>query len=492
VQEIDADGKPMDEQYFKWPYKLNIPATMPGVTNQDGNPRQGHYLEYVKDAYGAEKAVIGYYLEDDMDAREMQVDLVPPALCAALSHTGLPTAVNTPHLDIGIYTFTTSDEDGEYTAVFRGSDSHGPEYRDHQDKRMLAVNDRNTRGDWEVVSVHFMKPDYSAPQPFYEHIYRQGEKLYLQVRLKPKKAGSQPQPPPATKVKLLSRVTDPIGFTVEVPYHHTDPQDGNAYYRMQAGTEPKVGSHTNVSNRIIGVKAGNDDVKERTTHDDHDYSDSDALRYGGERGKGRAWADVSEEREILPANLEYLQAGGVEFLVVSSVINPNKKDKVPAKNQADLLYFSGHGLSSNGKIFNNATLAETSVDDIAPTTNWSEDLNCFVIAGCSVLNIATKTGHDLDVGIEWANKSIAGRVPGGLLDSLCGYHDSAPSDSSPDRVTQRIAAEFSTRFSGSNGPQAWREANNAVVNTWWAAMDREYYYWHWKGTILWHDEQEAY
>jgi len=242
------------------------------------------------------------------------------------------------------------------------------------------------------------------------------------------------------------------------------------------------------------VKATGESVHERTTHDDHDDSDSEAVPYGAERGKGRAAAD--EARGVLPANLEYLQAAGVEFLVVSSAADPTKKDKVPAKNQADLLYFSGHGIVDSGVIYNYGAMDHVGVGDIDPAANWADDLDCFTIAGCSVLQIYSITntvvaGSTASPGVEWANRCLMGRTPGGHLKALCGYYGAAPADSGG--VPQQVAAALtSSNASGAVWAQAWKDANNSVVNTYWAAMDSTYYYWHWQGTVLWHDGQEAY
>ena len=166
VQEVDEGGGEfefLDFWWFKWPYKLKIPAAMPGVTNPDGSAVNGHYLEFIEEADGTQKARVGYYLVDqgDKDANAMAVDLVPPSLGEPYQCGALPTQINTAHRDIEVHTFGTEDEDGEYIAVFMAEDQHGTDYRDHASKQMLAVNGR--KGNWHpraaVVGIKFVNED---------------------------------------------------------------------------------------------------------------------------------------------------------------------------------------------------------------------------------------------------------------------------------------------------------------------------------------------
>jgi len=169
-------------------------------------------------------------------------------------------------------------------------------------------------------------------------------------------------------------------------------------------------------------------------------------------------------------------------LVVSSAADPTKKDKVPAKNQADLLYFSGHGAVETARISNYGAMAGgATVDDIGPAANWTEDLDCFAIAACSVLQIYSITGLVVvgstnSPGLEWANKCIAGRTPGGPLKALCGYYADGPPDTGG--VPQQVAAAFTcNNSSGAAWAQAWMDANDDF-GVYSCAMDSTTYWWH--------------
>ena len=149
VQEVDEGGGEfefLDCWWFKSPYKLKIPATMPGVMDAEGTPKKGHELYFEMDENDQLCAMADYYLQDNTDATEFHIDLRDPAL-ALRTHPGsqgLPGTVNAPHLGNTLCALADEDPVGTYIAVFRGADAHGADYRDHCPKRMLAVNKRTS------------------------------------------------------------------------------------------------------------------------------------------------------------------------------------------------------------------------------------------------------------------------------------------------------------------------------------------------------------
>jgi hypothetical protein len=206
------------------------------------------------------------------------------------------------------------------------------------------------------------------------------------------------------------------------------------------------------------------------------------------RGYGRCYQE--EDDNILWANLEYLQKAGIERLYLKSEENPACIDLMPAQNQADLLYFSGHGRSEDGKIYSETQFTTPIRWEDIGATSWTQDLDVFVIAACSVLDIQTLTGSQLYYnyggdrvtanmwGLGWSNYFLTARTPGGPLDALCGYYDTAPGDASG--LTQGIAQRFSGQFNGANAPDAWRQAHDAdggPRKTYWCAMDASTYQW---------------
>ncbi len=149
VQTNDGEME-ADEYWYKQPYDLRIPATMPGT----GEP--GHYLEMIENESQGYDVRYGYYLQDRdpncQDATSFQVDLLRPDLTVRQSHAGGPsgTRTNVPHLGQPLVSLTAAElaqYPGTWRAVFTAVDSHGgngdPRWRRlGENKRMLAVNCR--------------------------------------------------------------------------------------------------------------------------------------------------------------------------------------------------------------------------------------------------------------------------------------------------------------------------------------------------------------
>ena len=134
----------------------------------------------------------------------------------------------------------------------------------------------------------------------------------------------------------------------------------------------------------------------------------------------------------LATMLRFLKAAGVERIEVFDPLS-KVKDELPVKYQADILYYSGHGSSATGGLLSCWDKHPVLVSDIAPSVNWTEDLDYFIIAGCSVLK------PDPTNGFAWGNATLKK----GILKGLCGYHDSAPADNEKTR-----ALEYTFRIPG--------------------------------------------
>ena len=162
----------------------------------------------------------------------------------------------------------------------------------------------------------------------------------------------------------------------------------------------------------------------------------------------------------LATMLRFLKAAGVEKIEVFDPFNPKLNghyvgDVLPVKNQADILYYSGHGSSATGGLLSCWDKHPVLVSDIAPSVNWKEDLDYFIIAGCAVLK------PDGTNGFAWGNATLKQ----GILKGLCGYHERAPADNEKDEATQtyipnsrgpavRIAERF-TQLMTAELPNDW-------------------------------------
>jgi hypothetical protein len=189
---------------------------------------------------------------------------------------------------------------------------------------------------------------------------------------------------------------------------------------------------------------------DHATDSSSNYLDSEAIEAGlsGHQKWGRARFDVGEWGDIeptLPTLLRFIKAAGVEKIVAEAISQPPHivveygQEWLPVKNQADILYYSGHGHSRNGSLERwgpNGPASTFTVNDVNPVVNWNEDLDYFIIGGCGVLY------PDNTNGFAWGNATLKTN----LLKGLAGYtiiyrwgfdRFSAPTDISGES-TQKI------------------------------------------------------
>jgi hypothetical protein len=99
-------------------------------------------------------------------------------------------------------------------------------------------------------------------------------------------------------------------------------------------------------------------------------------------GNGRPYTPT------LPTMLRFLKAAGVEKIKVFDPLS-KKEHELPVKNQADILYYSGHGHRRDGGLErwgSNGCASKFTVNDVNPVVNWNEDLDYFIVAGCGVMH----------------------------------------------------------------------------------------------------------
>ena len=219
--------------------------------------------------------------------------------------------------------------------------------------------------------------------------------------------------------------------------------------------------------------------------DGQSLSDSVAFSTLGYAFRGKATLDSLTNLESEPPNsapsMTFMKAAGCE--VVTATFGGRTSAKRQIMNQADVFYYSGHGSGSTGELSGGITPGSIG-------SNWGSDLNCVVIAGCSVLNIAghrkrsfclsTKfkrmvLGHqDKSVGALWEDKAD-------IL--FLGYCYAAPLD---DKGADEIALDFSTKVKGGMGfLQAWKEANDRGIGRNACAIDcttSPHQFWYWDET----------
>ena len=215
------------------------------------------------------------------------------------------------------------------------------------------------------------------------------------------------------------------------------------------------------------------------------YADSEAFSALGYAFRGKATQDTTKTLDSTPPNSApsetFMKSSGCEVLTV--VYGGYLSSKRQVMNQADVLYYSGHGNGATGGINNGFTpnrLGEY----------WRKDLDCVVIAGCSVLNIAGhriksfgmttrfkrwyRNQQDRSVGTSWEN--VANIV-------FLGYCYTAPLD---NQGAVDIATDFADKVKGEKGYlEAWKEANDRNAGRNACAIDcttTPHQFWFWDET----------
>ena len=198
------------------------------------------------------------------------------------------------------------------------------------------------------------------------------------------------------------------------------------------------------------------------------YADSEAFSALGYEFRGKATSDASQTLESTPPNSipseSFFKAAGCE--IVTAEYGGVASAKRQIMNQADYFYFSGHG----DHLLNTV---QGSYSPIAAAYYWGRDLDCAIIAGCSVLDVNDYNGnygydqHSLSPGEAWEATG-----PGILL----GYNYRAPGDvgGAPARIMQSWLANRAAM----GNVNAWMKANadNKAWNACAIVKDQKYVY----------------
>ncbi len=211
-----------------------------------------------------------------------------------------------------------------------------------------------------------------------------------------------------------------------------------------------------------------DDVKNSAQSS---YADSDAFDQWLantsppfiQRGKGRWSEDVPNGNvppDGWPLSQAFMVAGGVDLFQTFAL---NLQLPSAIYNQADVLYFSGHGYHADNyfRLPNGEKLKPGDVN----SGQWKKDLDIVIFAGCALLDVTgNKTGSGLHPGQYWAKTG-----PRFFL----GYEGTAPLDSTgaPAATAQDWARRWDMVQSFGDPIGPWEQANRGqtVSQRWNAA-----------------------
>ena len=337
-----------------------------------------------------------------------------------------------------------------------------------------------------VIGVAICKPEDSSWTELEEsRVVLDNEPLRIKIEIAP-------------RLQSLAQCAQIFGESLTIKTAGTCPAGavlpliGNATISHLSGKSEVRISQTRQQLKALGLVPANDEdgVNEMAWMDiveteGQSLADSVAFSTLGYAFRGKATLDSLANLESEPPNsapsVTFMKAAGCE--IVTATIGEWTSAKRQIMNQADVFYYSGHGSGLTGELSGGIT-----PDSIG--NNWRNDLNCAVIAGCSVLNIAGHRknsfkfgttmkrflmGHqDKSVGALWEDKAD-------IL--FLGYCYAAPLD---DKGADEIALDFSTKVKGGMGfLQAWKEANDRGIGRNACAIDcttSPHQFWYWDET----------
>ena len=219
------------------------------------------------------------------------------------------------------------------------------------------------------------------------------------------------------------------------------------------------------------------DIAASTSTTGSDLSDSLVFDTLTGSSRGRAYHDGSPESvpPSVPLSQSFFRSGGSELATAS--VPGAVSEKRQLMNQADVFYYSGHGRHFTGNFEINGFSAHISPEYLAPY--WGEDLDCFVISGCSVLDIGDQNGnysgaeHTLSPGKRWNDVGPA---------VLLGYNYSAPGDASG--FPARILSEWIATRATLGDVQAWMQANRKFKAWNACAIEKDTSYHYFSGRVF--------
>ena len=315
---------------------------------------------------------------------------------------------------------------------------------------------------YAVSDVTICAPDESSwPEIEESRVLLDDEDLRMKITISPQlQTLAQCRQMFGSSLTIKTSGTCPAGVSVPIP-------DDATFVNLSGRSEMRI-SKTRQQLKALGLLPSQDEdgVNEMAVYDvgsiagidGSNLSDSNAFLALGAAERGVATGEPSQMLTSDPprASLSesFLRAAGCEIMVVTyGGLESNKRQIM---NQADILYYSGHG-------FHKIAL----LDDYGPsvfTNRWNRDLNCLVVSGCSILDVNDYNNnfaldpedHVASPGKLWENVG-----PNVML----GYNYYAPADDGG--VPARVAHAWVMRRGLLGDVDAWMEAN--AVNRAWNA-----------------------
>ena len=126
VTATDGSTQVIDSAQFRAPYKLKM---------------VDHYVQVNDNIEEDRRMEVGFRIEDsnNQDATSAEVDVLDDRF-NLVDNTSLPVQVSVDHGPITAHQFTDSEDGDGWRGIFRAEDASARQNRDHQNRRMLAMN----------------------------------------------------------------------------------------------------------------------------------------------------------------------------------------------------------------------------------------------------------------------------------------------------------------------------------------------------------------
>jgi hypothetical protein len=177
----------------------------------------------------------------------------------------------------------------------------------------------------------------------------------------------------------------------------------------------------------------------------------------GWHSRGEMSSLTLREPFMVRSDLDFMRAGGYETLTFTCPDIPGQKAILHIKNQADLLYYGGHGWGNGYIALREGYLLP---GDDMQKGDWGDNLKIVIFSTCSNLDIQNYNGRSFTAygkikdspGIEWASVS-------GPQVALLGYNWSTQEGKPPHAFDTRVIRRFLSLWPRHAPPTAWIYAN---------------------------------
>jgi hypothetical protein len=209
----------------------------------------------------------------------------------------------------------------------------------------------------------------------------------------------------------------------------------------------------------------------QSSYRDSDGFEAQEARFGvTQRGKARSGMNNRDgDMQAVPPEAScdesFLQAAGAELVEVD--LGGIKSEPRLVENQADVLYFSGHGHHATGGIAIAANAVSRS-NEFTPANaagHWTHELSTAIFAGCAVLDIKNYNNNPFS-WLSGPNASPGEQWIGSGPKLFLGYNWIAPIDAAtgdPDYTRKIVIRYLQLRSQGAPEPLAWVKANARAV-----------------------------